>query len=198
MKLSTIIKEIVTISSSNYFLLKQKALPASLPFSSATLDTIQILEETIKSKGKAAGLAAPQIGINTEIIICSFTGDNQDLEVMVNPAYSPNGEILEEGWEGCFSVPLTFANVLRWENIFVSYYNKNACLINKLLSGFPARVYQHECDHLKGRLMIDKAVEIKTFENEAEFNHFLQKVRQQRTDDTALNDPSNALFKCRV
>lgn len=55
--------------------------------------------------------------------------------------------------------------ISRRENIFISYYNKNSCLINKILSGFPSRVYQHEYECLKVRLMIDKAVEIKTFEN---------------------------------
>ncbi len=160
--------------------LKQKSLLVSLPLLSTSKDTIARMIEIIKTKGKAAGLAAPQIGVNERIIICSFTCDVNDLEIMINPTYVNNETIKEEGWEGCFSIPLTFAKVSRWKNIDVSYYTLDGNLIKKQLHGFSARVYQHECDHLEGILMTEPASELKIFTAEEEFNAFLQIVRQER------------------
>jgi len=66
---------IITIQNTNHLLsLTQKSLPISLPFPSSINNTVQTMLEAIKSKGKAAGLAAPQVGINERIIACSFTG----------------------------------------------------------------------------------------------------------------------------
>lgn len=160
--------------------LQQKSLLVPLPLLSTSRNTIENMIEAVKAKDKSAGLAAPQIGINERIIICSFTGDINNLEIMINPTYINNGTKKEEGWEGCFSIPLTFAKVPRWNNIDVSYYTIDGNITKKQLNGFSARVYQHECDHLEGVLMTEQASELKTFPTEAEFNAFLKVVRKER------------------
>lgn len=128
------------------------------------------------------------MGINECIIACIVTGEIEDLEIMINPEYTLHGTVKEKSWEACFSIPLTFANVFRWKTIDVSYYTADGDLIKKQLDGFPARVYQHERDHLDGILMTKQASEIKTFQTEGEFNDFLQQVRQERS--VSLNKPS--------
>ena len=182
--ISSIVKpavQIFTVQNQVQLLtLKQKSLPVSLPLHSK--DTIEKMVEAIKMKGHAAGLAASQIGVNERIIICSFTGDINNLEIMINPTYVNNGTTKEDGWEGCFSIPLTFAKVPRWKDINVSYYTVDGNIINKPLNGFAARVYQHECDHLEGILMTEQASELKTFSTEEEFKDFLNIVRKEREE----------------
>ena len=81
---------------------------------------------------------------------------------------------MEYGWEGCFSVPLTFAKVARWKTIDIEYYTLKGDLIKKQLSGFHARIYQHEYDHLDGILIIDKGIEFKTVDSEDAYKSFLK------------------------
>lgn len=172
--------------------LKQKSLPVTLPL--ASKNTINKMIEAIKLKGNAAGFAASQIGVNERIIICCFSGNIDTLEIMINPTYINNGSIKEEGWEGCFSIPLTFAKVPRWKNIEVSYYTVNSDLVKKQLHGFAARIYQHECDHLEGILMTEQASELKTFPNKEEFEAFLKIVRAEREEE--MKNQSCLTTKC--
>jgi len=190
--------QIFTVQSQIQLLtLKQKSLRVSLPLLSASRDTIEKMVEAIKTNSKAAGLAASQIGINERIIICSFTGDVNNLEIMINPTYVNNGTIKEEGWEGCFSIPLTFAKVSRWKDIDVAYYTVTGDVINKPLNGFSARVYQHECDHIEGTLMTEQACEVKICSTKEEFNDFLQVVRKKREEAAAIKDqPCSSSPKC--
>lgn len=196
LKDSTImLPKIITVENHNHLLLlKQKSLPISLPLSSDTYAIIDAMMEAIKAKGKAAGLAAPQIGINKRIIICSFTGETQDVEIMINPTYINHSNELEEGWEGCFSIPLTFARVARFKTIDVSYSTAHGDIISKQLNGFAARVYQHEHDHLEGILMTEQTSELKTFTTEEEFNNFLQIVRKDRMDSLKNSFTSTAKY----
>lgn len=173
--------QIFTIEDYNQLLvLKQKSSLVNLPLSPYSKNAINNMLEVLKSKNKGVGLAASQIGINERIIICSFTGKIEDFEIMINPSCVKDGNTIEEGWEGCFSIPLTFAKVSRWKDISVSYYTEEGSIINKSLNGFAARVYQHELDHLEGILMTEKSSEIKKFNSQEEFNLFLQMVRKER------------------
>ena len=154
--------------------LRNKAVSLALPFDIKVINSIiaKILK-VIEAKGKVAGLAATQIGINKRIMICNYT-KNGNLEVLINPKYIPDQNTLEYGWEGCFSVPLTFAKVARWKTINIEYYTPKGNLIKKQLSGFHARIYQHEYDHLDGVLIIDRGIEFKTVDSEDAYKSFLQ------------------------
>lgn len=156
--------------------LRNRSTAINVPIEQETIYLVNKMIRCLKTKGKAAGLAAPQIGINKRIIICCFDRKIENLEVMINPTYYIQDEDIEEDWEGCFSVPYTFAKVPRWKTIEVEYYTLQSILIKKQLTAFYARVYQHECDHLDGTLIIDKGTTIKVLQTQKDYKKFLRKI----------------------
>lgn len=106
-----------------------------------------------------AGLAAPQIGVNLRVVIFGVNHNPRypDAEavpqtVLINPVISPLREQKEEGWEGCLSVPGLRGMVPRFLHIRYQGQDEYGALIDRTVSGFHARVVQHECDHLDGIL----------------------------------------------
>jgi peptide deformylase len=106
-----------------------------------------------------AGLAAPQIGVDLQLVIFGFTRNERypeappvPLTVLCNPVIEPLGEAIEEGWEGCLSVPGLRGVVPRWAAIRYRGFDPTGAPIERQAEGFHARVVQHECDHLIGRL----------------------------------------------
>jgi peptide deformylase len=118
------------------------------------------LEEAKGAHKSAAGMAANQWGIKKRIFLFTPDGseEGQTLEVMINPSYVPYlrpGEKtakLASAYEGCFSVPLTTGIVDRYEAIFATYYTPEGDKIERVIEGWEARVFQHETDHLDGKL----------------------------------------------
>jgi peptide deformylase len=106
-----------------------------------------------------AGLAAPQIGVDLQLVIFGF-GHNQRYPdapavpetVLINPILTPLSDQEEEGWEGCLSVPGMRGVVPRWSRLRYQGVDQNGTLIDRTVEGFHARVVQHECDHLQGIL----------------------------------------------
>jgi len=106
-----------------------------------------------------AGLAAPQIGVDLALVIFGF-GRNQRYPdappvpetVLINPTVTPLDDSEEDGWEGCLSVPGLRGVVPRWARIRYSGFDALGQRIERDAEGFHARVVQHECDHLIGRL----------------------------------------------
>ena len=106
-----------------------------------------------------AGLAAPQIGVSQRVAIFSVESNPRypDVEpvpttVLINPILTPIGDEMEEGWEGCLSVPGLRGLVTRHKNLRYTGFNQHGKPIDCTVSGFHARVVQHECDHLDGIL----------------------------------------------
>ena len=107
-----------------------------------------------------AGLAAPQIGVDLQVVIFGFKHNNQRYPdappvpetVLVNPTITPLGDAEEEGWEGCLSVPGLRGKVPRFARIRYTGFDENGDVIAREAEGFHARVVQHECDHLIGKL----------------------------------------------
>ena len=106
-----------------------------------------------------AGLAAPQIGVDLQLVIFGF-GQNQRYPdappvpetVLINPVLTPLSEQEEEGWEGCLSVPGMRGVVPRWSRLRYQGVDQNGEPIDRSVEGFHARVVQHDCDHLQGIL----------------------------------------------
>jgi peptide deformylase len=106
-----------------------------------------------------AGLAAPQIGVNLQLMIFGF---KQNLRypdappvpetVLINPVLKPLSAAKEEGWEGCLSVPGLRGMVPRWTRLHYAGVDQYGNAISREAEGFHARVVQHECDHLAGIL----------------------------------------------
>ena len=106
-----------------------------------------------------AGLAAPQIGVDLAVVIFGFTTNRRypDREpvpetVLLNPSIEPLSDDEEEGWEGCLSVPGLRAVVPRFARIRYRGVDQFGNSIEREAEGFHARVVQHECDHLIGKL----------------------------------------------
>jgi peptide deformylase len=108
---------------------------------------------------RGAGLAAPQIGEDVQVVIFGFDNNARYPDapavprtVLINPLITPLGDELEDGWEGCLSVPGLRGVVPRFARIRYSGRDALGQVIEREASGFHARVVQHECDHLIGRL----------------------------------------------
>jgi peptide deformylase len=107
-----------------------------------------------------AGLAAPQIGVNLQLVIFGSTAINPRYPdrplvpktVLLNPVITPIGDTEELDWEGCLSVPGLRGEVPRWANIRYTGFDEYGQPIDRTVTGFHARVVQHECDHLIGKL----------------------------------------------
>jgi len=106
-----------------------------------------------------AGIAAPQIGVSMRVVIFGV-GNNPrypDAEkvpytVLINPVLNPVGNNMEDSWEGCLSVPGMRGMVPRYTRLHYTGFDQYGRSIDRLVSGFHARVVQHECDHLDGIL----------------------------------------------
>ena len=107
-----------------------------------------------------AGLAAPQIGVDLQVVL--FGSDERNPRypdrplvprtVLVNPTITPIGDEQESDWEGCLSVPGLRGVVPRWGRIRYTGWDAFGDPIDRTVDGFHARVVQHECDHLWGKL----------------------------------------------
>ncbi|QHI96684.1 peptide deformylase [Xylophilus rhododendri] len=109
---------------------------------------------------QGAGLAAPQIGVDLQLVIFG-TGEPiarypdapvVPRTVLINPVITPLGEEMEEGWEGCLSVPGLRGVVPRHQRLRYTGFDPLGQPIDRTVDGFHARVVQHECDHLIGVL----------------------------------------------
>lgn len=107
-----------------------------------------------------AGLAAPQIGVDLQVVIFGTGTPNPRYPdapvvpstVLVNPVVTPLGAEEEEGWEGCLSVPGLRGVVPRWARVRYTGFDPYGDPIEREVEGFHARVVQHEVDHLLGKL----------------------------------------------
>ncbi|CAN5685501.1 peptide deformylase [soil metagenome] len=106
-----------------------------------------------------AGLAAPQIGVNLQLVIFGFKNNPRYPDapmvpetVLLNPVLTPLSEDMDEAWEGCLSVPGMRGLVPRWSKLRYEGINQFGEKISRDVDGFHARVVQHECDHLQGVL----------------------------------------------
>lgn len=107
-----------------------------------------------------AGLAAPQIGVNLQVVIFGADQVNPRYPdaplvprtVLLNPVITPLSADEEEGWEGCLSVPGLRGLVPRFLHIRYTGFDQYGDPIDRTVDGFHARVVQHECDHLMGKL----------------------------------------------
>jgi len=120
---------------------------------------VQDMAETMAA-ANGAGLAAPQIGVNLQLVIFGTDAPNPRYPdapivprtVLLNPVITPLGDDEEEGWEGCLSVPGLRGLVPRWRRIRYTGFDPRGTRIDREAEGFHARVVQHECDHLAGKL----------------------------------------------
>ena len=139
-------------------LLLQKAAPVERFDTPELHALIQDMWDTMEAMD-GAGIAAPQIGVSLRVAIFGV-GKNPrypDAEqvpytVLINPVLTPIGETMEDGWEGCLSVPGMRGVVPRYVRLHYTGFDQYGKPIDSMVSGFHARVVQHEYDHLDGIL----------------------------------------------
>ena len=123
------------------------------------------------------GLAAPQIGVSLRVVIFEVSCNPRYPEaetvpqtVLINPVLTPLSDAMDEGWEGCLSVPGMRGLVPRYTHLRYQGRDEYGALIDRTVSGFHARVVQHECDHLDGILYPMRIRDMRNFGfNEAMF-----------------------------
>ena len=150
-------------------LLLEKAQPI-MQFNTPELHAlINDMQDTMQAMD-GAGIAAPQIGVSLQVVIFGV-GKNPrypDAEqvpytVLINPTLSFVGDEMEDGWEGCLSVPGMRGVVPRYMRLHYTGFDQFGAPIDRLVSGFHARVVQHECDHLMGILYPMRINNLKDF-----------------------------------
>jgi len=117
------------------------------------------LDDTMLA-ANGAGLAAPQIGVDLQVVVFGSGEVNPrypdapvvPYTVLINPVLTPLGDEEEEGWEGCLSVPGLRGVVPRFKRLRYQGFDEKGLPIDRTVDGFHARVVQHECDHLIGKL----------------------------------------------
>jgi peptide deformylase len=119
---------------------------------------IQDLCDTMAAEN-GAGLAAPQIGVNLQVVIFGVEhnprypdAEQVPFTILINPTLYQLDDEMEDGWEGCLSVPGMRGIVPRFKRLRYTGVDPQENLIERTVEGFHARVVQHECDHLYGVL----------------------------------------------
>jgi len=125
--------------------------------------------ETMAAAG-GVGLAAPQIGVDLQLVIFGFERSERYPDappvprtILLNPTITPLSADMEEGWEGCLSVPGMRGVVPRYTRIRYSGFDGAGAAIEREADGFHARVVQHEVDHLIGRLYPSRITDFSKF-----------------------------------
>ena len=135
---------------------------------------IQDMQDTMKHMN-GAGIAAPQIGVSQRVVIFGQKetdntvnprypdADAVPFTVLINPVLTPIGTSMEDGWEGCLSVPGMRGIVPRYQKLHYAGLDQFGNKIDRIVSDFHARVVQHECDHLDGILYPMRISNLKDF-----------------------------------
>lgn len=138
--------------------LLEKAAPAAAFDTPELHALVQDMRDTMAALS-GAGLAAPQVGIGLQVVIFGVAANPRypDAElvpdtVLINPVLTPLGDEMDEGWEGCLSIPGLRGLVPRCKRLRYQGFDQFGNRIDRTVSGFHARVVQHECDHLQGML----------------------------------------------
>jgi peptide deformylase len=130
---------------------------------------LQDMKDTMAAQN-GAGIAAPQIGVSQRVVIFGVTknprypdAEEVPFTVLVNPKIEFLSKELEEGWEGCLSVPGMRGVVPRFTRLRYTGFDEDGRPIDRVADGFHARVVQHECDHLDGILYPQRMTDMGRF-----------------------------------
>jgi peptide deformylase len=145
------------------------AVPEAMLGTAEFDDLIADMFETMQAAG-GVGLAAPQIGVDLQLVVFGFEHSDRypgepevPRTILLNPLIAPLSADMEDGWEGCLSVPGLRGVVSRHSLIRYRGLDPAGQLIDRTAEGFHARVVQHECDHLVGRLYPSRITDFSKF-----------------------------------
>lgn len=145
---------------------------ASEPIQRLVIDMVETMHEY-----DGQGLAAPQVHESVRIIVMLWNfGEEEDAQIrcLINPKIKVLSQKTSAYWEGCLSVPGLRGLVARPNKISVEAYDQNAAPLSFVAEGYAATVVQHECDHLDGKLYVDRISDLRTgFAFNREYSRFL-------------------------
>ncbi len=140
-------------------LLRKESLPVSeqmLRSEEYALLRERMLQTVQNPEAEGVGIAAPQVGVRRNIIaVQRFDKEVEPFEFYLNPEIVERIGEKADGGEGCLSVPELYGNVSRWQEIVLRYRDEQWVEHTERIEGFTAVIFQHEVDHLSGRLFID-------------------------------------------
>jgi peptide deformylase len=144
------------------------------------------MRETLEA-ARGAGLAAPQVFSSRRVFLARILPSTSEeelpgVEVFVNPHLAALTEETAHAWEGCLSFQELLVRVPRYQAVRVDYLDASGQPRALALEGFPARVVQHEFDHLEGILTIDRAESTLDIIKASEIDAVLEKETEHRTD----------------
>ena len=155
---------ILKVARLGHPVLRQIAEPVS-PEAIAAPEIQRLIDDMLETMDEydGAGLAAPQVHVSRRIVIYGVhhnprypDAEDVPLTVLVNPKITPATREIEEDWEGCLSVPDMRGRVPRYTRVNVEAYGRDGGRLRFAADGFHARVVQHECDHLDGKVYLDR------------------------------------------
>ena len=159
-----------------------------------TVDKLELKQPTVQDfidsmvdtmfEYSGVGLAAPQVHESLRMFVAMLDADGQgegDATVFVNPEITVIGDQTVEGWEGCLSIPDIRGRVLRAQHVKVSALDRAGKRFELDLKDFPARVVQHENDHLDGVLFFDRMKSLGTLTYLEEYSRY--HARREKDED---------------
>ena len=158
-----------TVLKMGHPLLRQVAEPVTVFDAAQMSELLTDMEDTMRAL-HGAGIAAPQIGVSLRVVIFEMQENPRyphvapiPFTVLINPRLEPLGPEMEEGWEGCLSVPGLRGVVPRYRRLHYSGLDAQGQFFERTVEGFHARVVQHEVDHLDGILFPQRVEDMTRF-----------------------------------
>jgi peptide deformylase len=157
----------------------------------------QLIDDMVETmyEYEGVGLAAPQVHVGLRLAVIQVPPSDErareevPLTVLVNPVVTPLDEEREEGWEGCLSIPDLRGLVPRLTRLRLDALDRQGKAYSVEASGFFARVIQHECDHLDGRVYLDRMKDLRTLSFLPEFERYAQHRDDEDADDAEEVEP---------
>jgi peptide deformylase len=155
--------------------LRKKAKPVARPRSPQIQ---KLIKEMIKAmrKARGVGIAAPQVGVSLRTFIVAPQSNrrypkapNLPPVAMINPRLIAHSKAMTTDWEGCLSVPGIRGRVPRFNQVRIRFQSDSGELREAILSGFVARIFQHELDHIDGKVFLDRVKDTRTLVTEKEY-----------------------------
>jgi peptide deformylase len=171
---------ILKVARLGHPILRRIADPVS-PEAIAAPEIQQLIDDMLETMDEydGAGLAAPQVHVLRRIVIYGVRDNPRypdaevvPLTVLVNPKITPATKDMDEDWEGCLSVPDLRGQVPRFTRVRVEAYGRDGKPLRFAAEGFHARVVQHECDHLDGKVYLDRMRSMETLTFIPEFHRY--------------------------
>jgi peptide deformylase len=178
---------ILKIARLGHPVLRKVAAPVD-PSEIRSAETQRLIDDMVETMREynGAGLAATQVHVLKQICVIEVHGNPRypeapaiPLTVLINPVVTPLTEEMEDGWEGCLSVPDMRGVVPRFGSVRLEARDREGSWIDVVAKEFFARVIQHETDHLNGMVYLDRMRDLSTLTHLAEWNKYWLGVQEQ-------------------